>query len=885
MSQPAARGGVTVGTVVRFDHGCTLWGMISAGAPWPLSGRDRELRAISAGLRSGGVVVAGAAGVGKTRLAGAAVSGCDDALWVSATESSRGIPLAAFIPVIAHAGGDVDAASLLHRAHLALRERAGSVLVVDDAHLLDDVSATLLHQVAVERRMPLLVTVRTGEPTPDAVTTLWKDGLLTRLDLGPFTEEQTGAVVGAALGGRLDRISTRRLHHVTAGNALWLRHLVDAELADGRFVEVDGVWSWIGEPRLTPALTDLVDAHIGRLTPGVQQVLEILAVGEPLGVSLLTRLTGPAEVDEAVARGLVVTEHNGRRFEARLAHPLYGEAVRARCGGVRIRRLRGLLAETLAATGARRDGDTLRRAVLALGSDLPADPKLLLTGALQANDLTDLALATRLARAARQAGAGFDAQLLLAFVLSWQLRAEEAEREFVSAHELARSPQQCSRVTLARAANLFFMLGRPTEAAAVLAEAETAVPEQVTVLRAARAMIAGASGDLGAAQRAARSVLSADPALPQARTYAWWALAATLALSGRCQECASAAEQAIAAAVQAPETAVFRVNIAFWAALGDALAGNPDGAQRWARGFDPLTRKLEAIFLPVFEGLTALTRGQVRDAATGLAEFRPHLPGSGGGWTGLLEAHLAQALGMCGDAAGAAEAVRRAHAFRHPGMGVVDPQLALAEAWATAASGAVSAAVRQARRAASLARAAGQAAVEVLARHTAVGFGDRAQAPALTELARRVQGPRAPAAAAHARAWAAGDPNALLRVASQLEGAGLLLAAAEAAEQAAVLHRERRDPAAPASAARAAELAAACPGARTPALLATAHPLPITEREREVAVLAARMSNREIAAELGISVRTVEGHIYRACTKLGVSSRTELAKLVGGSRE
>ncbi|HYZ37626.1 MAG TPA: helix-turn-helix transcriptional regulator [Pseudonocardiaceae bacterium] len=37
------------------------------------------------------------------------------------------------------------------------------------------------------------------------------------------------------------------------------------------------------------------------------------------------------------------------------------------------------------------------------------------------------------------------------------------------------------------------------------------------------------------------------------------------------------------------------------------------------------------------------------------------------------------------------------------------------------------------------------------------------------------------------------------------------------------------------------------------------------------------MSNRQIADRLTLSVRTVEGHLYRACAKLGVSDRAELA--------
>ena len=47
-------------------------------------------------------------------------------------------------------------------------------------------------------------------------------------------------------------------------------------------------------------------------------------------------------------------------------------------------------------------------------------------------------------------------------------------------------------------------------------------------------------------------------------------------------------------------------------------------------------------------------------------------------------------------------------------------------------------------------------------------------------------------------------------------------------------------------------------------------------------VLAGRgLSNRAIAEKLTVSVRTVEGHLYRAGHKLGVSERTELPTVLG----
>jgi non-specific serine/threonine protein kinase len=70
-----------------------------------------------------------------------------------------------------------------------------------------------------------------------------------------------------------------------------------------------------------------------------------------------------------------------------------------------------------------------------------------------------------------------------------------------------------------------------------------------------------------------------------------------------------------------------------------------------------------------------------------------------------------------------------------------------------------------------------------------------------------------------------------------------------------------------------------------PELAGVQHPAtalhPLSERETQVAVLVARgRSNREIAAELQLSERTVEAHLRRILTRLGFASRTPLATWV-----
>ena len=139
-----------------------------------------------------------------------------------------------------------------------------------------------------------------------------------------------------------------------------------------------------------------------------------------------------------------------------------------------------------------------------------------------------------------------------------------------------------------------------------------------------------------------------------------------------------------------------------------------------------------------------------------------------------------------------------------------------------------------------------------------------------------------PALAAHAAALATGDGEALDAAAVRLAELGAMLLAAETATAAASAYRDGGH-SRPASAAsrRAAEYAAAAgiavPGHDEPAELDR-----LTSREREIAGLAAAgSSSKDIAGRLFISQRTVDNHLQRIYTKLGVNGRDQLKELLG----
>ena len=154
----------------------------------------------------------------------------------------------------------------------------------------------------------------------------------------------------------------------------------------------------------------------------------------------------------------------------------------------------------------------------------------------------------------------------------------------------------------------------------------------------------------------------------------------------------------------------------------------------------------------------------------------------------------------------------------------------------------------------------------------------------LVDIATDVGGRLAAVIAAHAAALRDRDAAAILAAAHQFEVIGALLSAADAAAQAASAFQSSNDRRRTVQAAAVAHrLPAECGGIRTPALDIAAHPLPFTMREREIAnLVAAGLSNKEIADRLVVSVRTAEGHLYRTCTKLDISDRGQLAATIRG---
>ncbi|KUN80558.1 hypothetical protein AQJ66_25780 [Streptomyces bungoensis] len=298
--------------------------------PWPFTGRADELDQVRRSLAAGrpGIVVTGPAGRGKTRLITEAVRGTDRAR-VTGTPETRGLRFAAFAHLLP------DSVSLHRALHLLSGVR---LLVVDDAHLLDDASAALVHQLAVHGRTRLAVAATDGGRAPGAVSRLWTGDLLPRLALEPLSGEATAHLLGPA---GLEPLTVRRLHRVCRGDLRLLRDLIQALHRSGGLVRLPGGddWAWRGPVPVSAAVRDRLAPVLDRADAGEREALDRLALAEPLPLpldDLAPDARALAVLERLEADGLIRVDDRGA---VTLTHPLHGPALRATAGRLRTRRL------------------------------------------------------------------------------------------------------------------------------------------------------------------------------------------------------------------------------------------------------------------------------------------------------------------------------------------------------------------------------------------------------------------------------------------------------------------------------------------------------------------------------------------------------------------
>lgn len=865
---------------------------------WPLVGREVELGWIAAALADPAcpsVVIAAPAGTGKSRLAreacAAGVAAGVQTRWVQATASSATIPLGALHGVISDQIRADDPLELLRRSAAALQGLSDGgrvMLAVDDAQLLDPASAALVLGLAFTPHVFVLATVRSGEPTPDAIDALWKDAGGRRMELSRIDDEALAEFVEAGLDGPCGPATMWRILDACAGNPLYARELVLGAVEEGRLVRRRGVWQLDGWPAITPSLTALITRRTSTLDPERRRPLELLALGEPLRIDELAGLSSYEAMEGCEVRGLIVVEGLGADALVRLAHPLYGEVIRSELPVLRGRALRLALAEAIRRRDPLEPDDALRAArwLLDAGAELPSE--LLLDAAEAANLAGDPALAESLVSRAASDDASLRAVLLLARAHMLRNRFDQAEEilarsEGAAAAAAARGDPTATAYVSQRVYVLSSGLRRSGPAGDLLRRATdwSDDPGWSALLPPWSADVPSADGSPATLERIRDQLRR--PGLSVEAVHSLTRLEAiALAAGGQLREAAGIARRLRPRPPLRDEVDTYDLGVVYYVgeAAGEDWPGLCEYMREVLREGVRIADHHAAGFAASFLGELAIHGGRYREAERWLAEaesrFADHDAFATLSCVHGLRAGVACMTGEPADAQKAVERMRR-HMLERPPRSPQMISLACGEGWAARARGDAAGVEEFSRQAA----ATSDSNVRARLLHEALRAGARPATVAfeLERLAGDTDSALIEAFAAHATAAARRDGAALLDAADRLAAIGCVAAAVDAAATAArTFLGEGRQASARRAAARMHQLHPSGEGWDAPVIdgldgVASG----LTPRETQIAALAARgLSNQQIADEMVLSVRTVETYVYRAMQKRNVDNRRDL---------
>ncbi|MER6434576.1 LuxR C-terminal-related transcriptional regulator [Streptomyces sp900105245] len=872
------------------------------GAQWRLAGRSEELKAFDhawGARRCQVVVVAGSAGVGKTRLAEECLARVMKDGWkgarATATAAAAAVPLGAvahLIPDGVDLSDPVAGFAQVARALAGTRKDRRWALLIDDLHLLDTSSAVLLRQLLDARVIRMIATLRVGEVVSAAVNAVAiSSDQVHRIDIAPFGHTQVEQVLHTALGQPVGRRTLYALYSASGGNALYLRELVEGALAAGTLTSDGEIWELTeGSLATTPRLTELINARLSSTDSDARNVLEFLALCEPLPLShVAAAATSPQTLSSLESHSVIKVTQDGKRTFVSLAHPLYGEILRAGTPPLRRRQLLLAQVERTQRFGARRREDAVRLASWQLAASNTAAPDLLVRAATLARHTHDLPRVVALLQVLPEAFQTIGTRLMLAEAV-WELgNPQGADAVLVKAESQSVAESELLSIAFVRCIIRYYSLNSTDQALDIIEKTRPHVLSNAgqRALNVTEGWLRAVSGQI---VKGLEILDALEPDVMQAadvNVWIWGAAIKTFALAavGRAEEAAAWAAHAHSIFVHEQKNAILPHPSAFY--MAKVLAETESGRIMRARALGERAynemvvagEPFAVAYLAFYLARAEYTAGHLATARRWYAEAaRLAFESQHTSARQMVLSGLAASAALLGDLDTAERA--KSQAAISPRLGIYPGEERLGEAWLHAVRGNLSRARSVLHEAAIDAQKAGSVSSEMLLLTEIARLGDAAVVTdRVTELAELSQGGLATARAHFVHALATNNADLLARSASELETIGADLLAAEAAAQAASNYHcagDKRRAAATTN--HAASLADRCEGAQTPLLAPPQAASSLTKREREVAFLAAGgYPSKDIAEALHLSVRTVDNHLQHAYTKIGVTTRQQLA--------
>lgn len=872
--------------------------------------RHKTVAEVVAALTSGsgcGAVIVGEHGAGKSFVAQRALEKLGEdylVVQVRGSSISSKLPYGALSVLL----NELDASHLEHPLMVLrgltqlLHNRAQGrsvVLFVDNAHDLDELSTMMVAQLCAGGHVLLLAACVDLPNLGSDIMGLWKDDLLRRVDLGPFDFSETADSLAHEYGGHFSHTAARALWNASGGNPLFLHSLAREQIKLGTIVRHEDSWVLGEKPvALAGEIRDVLKARLNRLSPGQRDVFELLSLAGALPLQTLMSVSRAQDIDTLQERGLIHVSHDHPPMVS-IANPVTAGIVASVVPPGRSAELRRRLGAVLQDQDLDEfTGSTAVAWALDCGEDV--EPGLALAAARLANKVSDPQAALRFTReiAGKEKLAEVAAESARAFM---SLHNDEAARRILADVEL-RAGDGLSLEEWASLQLLWAELDRRSPAAAagalarlqeielrLTASGDTGAGLKMVAerVRLAYAELAAFEGRYGDVLQVFQNVDATDLG-SEAKVMAAILVSEAKAVTGDILGAVALGRQVILAAgtLDLSDGSIREIRSRFLLLLllsakfreaADFLAGTSESCDEQAR--------LGGMF-EIGQGIVDLHRGHLTRALqrleSGVWQLRVHDPDA---VAGLATAACAYAFALQGDEEKACALLVEIEEQQPRTSWLVNRITRYFELSAKAEIGQKTEALRALKLEADIDTEASALATGLQFLSAVARLGDRQASQKLSDLAGRVTGQFAGLCFRLAEGLKDADSEELLAASKDADAAGNAVFARDVTRKAVSCANDAGNRISLRMAQRTQQSLEDRFGNPRNGVLSLLSST-LTARESEVAVRAAAgTSNRKIADEMHVSVRTVEGHLYQVYAKLHVASRSELKDVISGPVE
>ncbi|MFE7845518.1 LuxR C-terminal-related transcriptional regulator [Microbacterium sp. NPDC057407] len=312
-----------------------------------LLGRDRDIAlALNLILSGNSVDVVGGRSSGRTAFVRELSTRLEQLGWsvtrLRGVASLRQHPLAALQLVGLTAPNEQRIGLLRSFAELLEKRLAAprSVVVVDDWDDLDESSWGIVEGVRRSLAVPAVVSrleERGARHTPSGQESSTLEPAFV-IEMSPLRFDDLEAVIAAELGGPVELSTISRIYAKSAGVVGLALAIATVAVQEGRLREVDGVWS-AARDLWSSGLRGIVEAHLEHLGPDAKDALELIGLVGGADIDTIRKLVDWPLLELLEQRGMIQLVSSGSRQLVSVVPPLLVEFYRHEPLAVRRMRL------------------------------------------------------------------------------------------------------------------------------------------------------------------------------------------------------------------------------------------------------------------------------------------------------------------------------------------------------------------------------------------------------------------------------------------------------------------------------------------------------------------------------------------------------------------